>query len=231
MNILTTIKNIFTKTPPSSTVTYDAEAYLIKHTKDIQEETKLFIEKYGNDFNTFFYRKDVDIFIRKEILPTRKHNYEYNGALNNSHWNTKHLFNFPGAFYTGESGNCGTGDSEAPNNVMYDENAMEFIFKQPQTFEELLSVIDAAEVEVYDSYSCDGNNFWTYAKCKEWWKNRFDIIFEMNKTETRKTNGSRASLFEDYLKNNAESDLKKYCYFLENGIYPETATTILPQLD
>jgi hypothetical protein len=113
---------------------------------------------------------------------------------------------------------------------MYDENTMEIIFKQPQTFQELLGVVDAAAVEVLDSYSCDGNNFWTYVKCKEWWQSRFDIISEMNKTETKKVNGERAILFENYLKSNAENDLRKYCYFLETGNYPKVDMARLPQL-
>jgi hypothetical protein len=77
MNILTTIKNIFSKTQPNVTnpvVSYDIEAYLAKHTKGIEEEAKLFIDKYGSDFDIFFYRQKFDIFIRKEILPFRQPN-------------------------------------------------------------------------------------------------------------------------------------------------------------
>lgn len=207
------------------------DAYLVKHAQEIEEEARLFIDKYGSEFDTFFYRPNFDTFIRTEILPFRQPGSKHNNFLDNSYWNVKHPFNFPGPFYTGESDTCGTGDVEAPNNVMYDENAMEFIFRQPQTFEEFLGVVDAAAVEVLNSYSCDGNNFWSYAKCKEWWKNRFDIISEMNKDETKKVNGNRVGLFESYLKSNAESDLKKYCYFLENGIYSKANTTTLPQLD
>lgn len=234
MNILSTITNIFTKTPPIVTntiVSYDIETYLVKHTNQIEEEVRLFIDKYGSDFDTFLYRQNFDTFIRTEILLFRQPNSKHNDFLDNSYWNTKHPFNFPGSFYTGESDTCGTGDVEAPNNVMYDENAMEFIFRQPQTFEELLRVVDAGAVEVLNSYSCDGNNFWTYGKCKEWWKNRFDIISEMNKTETKKVNGNRVCLFERYLKSNAENDLRKYCYFLETGNYPTLDITTLPQLD
>lgn len=234
MNIFTTIKNIFSKTQPvpsNPVATYDMNAYVAKHAKEIEEEARLFIDKYGSDFDTFFYRPNFDTFIRTEILSFRQRDSKNNNFLDNSYWNTKNPFNFPGPFYTGESDTCGTGDVEAPNNVMYDENAMEFIFKQPQTFEEFLGVVDAAAVEVLDSYSCDGNKYWSYAKCKEWWQNRFDIISEMNKVETKKVNGDRVSLFESYLKSNAESDLRKYCYFLENGKCPSADTTTLPQLD
>jgi hypothetical protein len=237
MNILTTIKNIFSKpqtivtNPPISLIPYDYKAYVISHQKEIEEESKLFIDKYGNDFTAFFYRQNLDIFIRKEILPFRNPNSKKNTFLDNSYWKVKHPFNFPGPFYTGESDTCCTGEPEAPNNVMSDENAMEFVFRQPQTFVELLGVVDAAYFETFDSYSCDGNKHWTYSKCKEWWKNRFDFIAEMNKTETTEVNGDSVNLFENYLKSEAEKDLKRYCYFLENGNYPNVEITALPQLD
>lgn len=205
--------------------------YIEKHSKEIEEEARTFIERYGNNFDTFFHRPNFDTFIRTEILEFRQPDHNYNNFLDNSHWNIKHPLNFPGPFYTGESDTCGTGEIEAPNNVIYDKNAMEFIFRQPQTFEDFLGIIDAAAVEVLDSYSCDGNRFWTYAKCKEWWHNRFDIISEMNKTETKKVNGARNGLFESYLKGNAQTDLERYCYFLENGIYPGPEITLLPQFD
>lgn len=233
MSILTFIKNIFGKTQPIMTnpIVYNIDEHLAKHTKFIEEEANVFIEKYGADFDTFFYRENFETFIRTEVLPFRQPDSKHNNFLDNSYWTTKHPFNFPGPFYTGESDTCGTGDIEAPNNVMYDEYAMEIVFKQPTTFEELLGVIDAAAMEVLDSYSCDGNSFWSYSKCKDWWKNRFDLISEMNKPETQKVNGRRFILFEHYLKSKAENDLKKYCYFLENGNCPNVETKALPQLE
>ena len=229
MNILTTIKNIFSK--PKPIVSIDYTSYVIRRQKENEEDAKLFIDKYGNDFTVLFYRQNFDIFIRKEILPFRTRYSYKNNVLANSHWEVKHPFNFPGPFYTGESDTCGTGEPEAPYNVMQDENAKEFIFRQPKTFAELLGVIDAADVEFFESYSCDGNKFWTYPKCKEWWKNRFDFIAEMNKTETKEVTGESINLFENYLKSEAEKDLKRYCYFLENGSYPNVEITALPQLD
>jgi len=234
VNILTTIRNIFSKTQPSVTqpiISLDLRAYIAKHKKEIEEEAKILIDKCCSDFDVFFWRQHFDVFLRTEILPFRQPDSKRNGILANSYWETKHPFNFPGPFYTGESDTCATGDIEAPNNVMYDENTKEFIFRQPQSFEDLVGVVDAAAVEVFGSYSCDGNIFWTYSKCKEWWQNRFDYIFEMNKADAKKVNGDRFVLFENYLKGTAEIDLKKYCYFLENGNYPKLDIASLPPLD
>jgi hypothetical protein len=231
MNILTGIRNIFRKTQPilvAPAVPSDIDNYIIKHAKEIEAEARCFIDKYGSDFNSFFYRHDLDSFIRKEVLPVR--NPKQNAFLDNSYWDIKHPFNFPGPFYAGESDTCGTGDIEAPGNVMYDENSMEFLYRQPQSFQEFLGVIDAAAVEVFDSYACDGNKFWTYARCKEWWQNRFDIISEMYKPKAKKINGKNARIFDVYLKTSAEDDLRKYCYFLDNGCYPASEMTNLPQL-
>ncbi len=235
MNLLHAIKTLFDRSNPEQTkvieaIPYDVDAYMIKHMKEIHINVEPLTKKYGTDFPSFFYRSDLDLFIRKEILPFINPDSKYNDFFDNNHWQKKHSFNFPGPFYTGESDTCGTGDTEAPDNVMYDSYTCEYIFKQPQTFAEFLCVIDAAAVEVFDSYSCDGNNYWTYQKCKEWWNNKDQLLQELQNPEVRKANGDRIQLYIDYLNGKAEIDLRRYCYFLENGIYPTEEETKLPLL-
>jgi len=38
--------------------------------------------------------------------------------------------------------------------------------------------------------------------------------------EIIRSNGGREQLYIDYLNSDAETDLKRYCFFLENGYYP-----------
>lgn len=243
MNLLQAIKPIFKKLGQShgrmpalehgdatAVRSYDIEAYIAKHMAEIYVDAEALMEKYGTNFNSFFYRPNVDVFIRQEILPFKNPDDTHNHFLDYDHWMKKHPFNFPGPFYTGESVTCGTGDSNAPDNIMYDSYCCEYIFKQPQTFAEFLGVIDAAGVEAFDSYSCNGNNHWTYQKCKDWWKNKQQLLNELKTPEIRKVNGSRIQMYIDYLNGNAETDLRKYCYFLENGLYPVSDTEKLPQL-
>ncbi|WP_315817874.1 hypothetical protein [Paraflavitalea speifideaquila] len=83
-------------------------------------------------------------------------------------------------------------------------------------------MIDAAAVEVLDSYSCNGNNYWTYQKCKEWWEQKPRLLANLdNKDDIQ---------YIDYLNGPTETDLRKYCYFLENGVYPTDETKSLTEL-
>ena len=150
--------------------------------------------------------------------------------LDNDHWREKHPLNFPGPFYTGMSDTCGTGPCEAQENVLCDSYCQEYIFKQPTDYLELVGVLDAAAVEVIDSYSCNGNKYWTYEKCREWWHTVPDILQQLKDPEIVKVNGpDHVQLHLDYLNGAAEKDLRKYCYFLENGRYPQGEVR-LPEL-
>lgn len=186
--------------------------------------------KYGKDFTAFLYRPRIDEILKDDLLLFLEPRETYNGFFDNDHWQQKHPFNFPGPFYTGESDSCCTGDAEAPDNVMYDENGYEYIFKQPKNFEQLLGVVGAAAVEVFDGYSCNGNQYWTYALCKEWWQNMGDMIAQLNSPEVKKVNGDRIQLYLSYLSSEAELDLRRYCFFLENNYYPADDYIRLPLL-
>lgn len=186
--------------------------------------------RFGDDFYAFLYRPHVGRIIRGGLLPFLDAPKEYNGFLDKDHWFEKHPFNFPGPFYTGQSDSCGTGDIEAPDNVMYDSDVYEYIFKQPGSYEELLRVFDAAAVEVFDSYACNGNDYWTYSLCYEWWQGKNKLIAQLNTPEVKKRNGDRVQLYIDYLGSDAEMDLRRYCFFLENGFYPTDNNILLPDL-
>ncbi|MES2701221.1 MAG: hypothetical protein V4649_01200 [Bacteroidota bacterium] len=189
------------------------------------EKIRILKEKSGEDLTALMYQPDFDKKLRAEILPW----LNYNGCLDNDHWVYKHAFNFPGPFYTGESDTCGTGDGEAPQNVLYDAHYCEYIFKQPSNFEELAGVINAASVEVLDSYSSNGNEHWTYDLCKEWWSNRRAWLAMLNDVELKKVNRGREQLYIHYLQTDAEQDLRRYCFFLEKGYYPAEGEA-LPEL-
>ena len=230
MGILQAIKNYFNlkQAEPANLTVYDFEEYEAKHLSDVAAESSRFEEKYG-DFTAFLYRRDFDQFLRKEVLFFREPEGKFNDFLDNNYWQEKHHFNFPGPFYTGQSDTCGTGCCEAPRNVMNDENCCEYVFKQPKNFQELLCVIDAAAVEVFDSYSSNGNDYWTYSECKNWWANRAALLIDLKNEEAIKMNHGNAQFYVDYLNGDAEMDLRRYCYFLIHGRYP-TDDSALPEL-
>jgi hypothetical protein len=205
------------------------EAYVVKHDNDIDSESEKFVSHYG-EFHAFFYRENLDAFLRNEVLFFRETDNQFNDFLDDNHWQQRHPFNFPGPFYTGESDSCGTGIVEAPKNVMNDAYCREYVFRQPKNFKELLRVLDAAAVEVFDSYSSNGNDYWTYDACKEWWSNRAQLIVALRDEELLKMNEGQAQAYTNYLNGEAELDLRRYCYFLLNGSYPMSETTVLPSL-
>lgn len=222
MEFLEKLKSIFRKTSKETDIKVDAsiEAYIEKHLKDVAGKVPRLVELYGTDFYQFFYRPDADEFIRKELLSVLEFPALSMDCFDNDHWDKKHPFNFPGTFYTGESDTCGTGETEAPFNVLFDTNSMEYVFRQPKNYTELLCVIDAGAVEVWESYSCNGNSHWTYRECKNWWAGRDNLILQLSDTELSNINRGREQHYINYLNSNAENDLRRYCFFLENNFYP-----------
>jgi len=188
------------------------------------------MQVYGKDFHNFLFQPDIDKVIRLEVIGLLDFPDKNRDFLDHDHWAKRHPFNFPGPFYTGESDTCGTGDSEAPSNVMYDSYYCEYIFKQPQNYAELLCVIGAAAVEVFDSYSCNGNIHWTIELCKQWWKQKSYMIDQLNHPKVSKVNGGREQLYIGYINSEAEQGLRQYCYYLDNGRFPTKENTILPDL-
>jgi hypothetical protein len=210
---------------------YETRAYIARHLQDAIPSAQTLMSKYGEDFNSFFYWPDLEERIKQEIIPFHIKCPKGECPLFKfDHWKQKHPFNFPGPFYSGYSDTCGTGDTEAPDNVLYDDCTQEYVFRQPANYLEFICVIDAAWVEVLDSYSCDGNVHWTYEKCKDWWKAKFDLVHKLQQPEIIKVNGlKRVSLYIDYLNTTAQTDLQRYCYFLENGSYPHY-NALLPSI-
>lgn len=216
--IMNFLRNIFKKA--GGRTEFNIEVYIKKHLKEVNDKVPMLEDRYGKDFFSFFYRHDADEMIRRELLKVLEFSASSLDCLDNDHWPQKHPFNFPGTFYTGESDSCGTGETEAPFNVLFDANCQEYVFKQPQSYAELLCVIDAGAVEVFDSYSCNGNKYWTYSQCKNWWAGKADLIYQLNDSALKEMNRGREQLYIDYLNSDAEYDLRRYCFFLENNFYP-----------
>jgi hypothetical protein len=244
MGILTLLKAFFQSNPshriaPTSSrqePAFDVDAYLASFNARLGEDfqqaaiaSQQFEQHYGN-FAHFLYRADFDFFLRKQVLFFWEPSPANKDFLDHNHWPKKHPFNFPGPFYVGESDTCDTGPTWAPANVARDQHACEYIFKQPTSYYELLCVLNAAAIEVFDSYSSNGNDCWTVEACKSWWQNRAWLMRELAKKEVVKRNQGQAQHYLEYLNGEAEVDLRRYCYFLEHGNYPLHEQAMLPEL-
>ncbi|WP_170172680.1 hypothetical protein [Hymenobacter rigui] len=210
--------------------------YLAQHAAELAKQTSAtkqaplqLAEQYG-DYYPFFYQFDLATILRHEVLPQLASTGIYPNCIRGNYWSEKHPFNFPGPFYTDHSDTCGTGIIEAPNNVANDADGREFVFRQPHSYQDLVDVLSAAAVEVLDSYAANGNECWTYAACRDWWRNRSELLAALSDPATIRSNNGQAEAYAAYLAGDAETDLRRYCYFLENGQYPATANTALPPL-
>lgn len=219
MSILKTIK------------TLELIKYIEKVTTKASEQSQILAGSYGNDFNTFFYRQGIANILCPEILhvlyPSETNN---DNCLNQDHWYEKNPLNFPGPFYTGQTDTCCTGMAEALDNVMIDEDCCEYISRQPKNYAELVHVMSAAAVEIFDGYSCNGNKYWTYDACRKWWSTKPDIIRRLNSKEIEENNFGTTKRYIDYLNTDAKLDLRRYCYFLLHNYYPEEDNLDLPIL-
>lgn len=105
---------------------------------------------------------------------------------------------------------------------------MEFVMIQPRTKTELLQLWNASAVEVFGAYYCDGNKHWTVKEVKNWWFEKDDLLQHLKDEELIKMNCHQEKRYQHYLEHLAEMDLRRYCFFLDNGFYP--TTEILPEL-
>jgi hypothetical protein len=205
------------------------QARLADDFRQATAKSAAFEQQYG-EFTAFLYRPDFDVFLRRQVLDFWEPEAVDKTFLDKSHWLEKHPANFPGPFYAGESDSCGTGIGTAPANVANDAWYREYIFRQPASYYELQGVLNAAAIEVFESYSANGNEHWTYAACRQWWCNRPQLLHSLGRPNVLAANAGQAQHYAEYLRGPAEMDLRRYCYFLENGVYPPAASTALPAL-
>ena len=154
-------------------------------------------------------------------------------------WDDRLWLNVPGPFYTGISDNCWTGRLHAPRHVLYGgEYFGEYVYRQPANAAEVLQLAEAAQNDPYAGYACDGDSHWTIATVREWWQDRARVEEYLatllpewsssdNSEEREASEGIRD--FAAYIADGLSTDLQRYLFRLQEGHYPESATT-LPEL-
>ena len=135
--------------------------------------------------------------------------------------------NIPGPFYGAETDTCLTGPMEAPHNVLSDGSGQEFVFSQPGSEGELRDVLSAAICECFVGYGADGDEHWTVALIREWWRSRHDLL----DLKTHATGLSESRLrWERCLAGEGEAYLRAYAFFVDNRRLPGAAD-FLPEVE
>ena len=135
--------------------------------------------------------------------------------------------NIPGPFYGAETDTCMTGPMEAPHNVLLDRSGQEFVFAQPGSEDELRDIVSAAICECFVGYGADGDEHWTVASIREWWRSRHELLA----LNTHATGLPESRLrWERCLAGEGEAYLRAYAFFVDNRRLPG-ANDSLPEVD
>ncbi|WP_033216376.1 hypothetical protein [Kitasatospora phosalacinea] len=154
-------------------------------------------------------------------------------------WADRQWLNVPGPFYGADTDNCGTGRLHAPELVLYEaDHFTEYVYRQPRTERELRRPADAAEAEAFSGYGCDGDDHWTPAAVREWWRDRGRIgeylvdrraDWEDFDAKARQGVAAAAEDYAAYLEGELADHLRAYLFWLEER-RPPRATDRLPPL-
>ncbi|MCX6181201.1 MAG: hypothetical protein NT150_04655 [Bacteroidetes bacterium] len=177
---------------------------------------------YATTFNLGFFKRFEAALYLRELDTTATYQNDFS---------KKNSLNFPGPFYTLETDNCGTGQPEAPENILCDHEGREHIFMQPQTTKELCNILTASLLDPFHSYAVNGNEHWNLQLIKEWWRNKHKLIDTLLSKEFEENNSGQNFKYIEYLNGQAKEDLQRYAYFLENGKYPVGEGFVLPEID
>jgi len=146
-------------------------------------------------------------------------------------WQEKNWLNVPGPIYTGITDTCHIGRLEAPQNILYDENGQEFIFRQPRNEKELSEVVRAALNDPFDGYACNGNDYWTPELIRDWWSRKADLVnwigqqlknpeFQTREDFVEQNQFRALQDFQNFVEAGLHDYLRAYVFFLEQGRTP-----------
>ncbi|MEU8659768.1 hypothetical protein [Actinoplanes philippinensis] len=99
------------------------------------------------------------------------------GKLFQGRWEQRNWRNVPGPFYAGETDSMALGRLDAPDHICYDGDrgngtASEFVYRQPVHEAETADLISGCRLETWSGYQWDGDDHWTVAGVREWWRDR-----------------------------------------------------------
>lgn len=176
------------------------------------------------------YRDKVRIQVRKATAGTPEPGWMPVTALVGQFFRPafakRNPLNIPGPFYGAETDTCETGPAEAPHNVLLDASGQEFVFTQPTNENELRDIFGAAMCECFVGYGADGDDHWTPALIREWWRSRLDLLALSSQAGGLPESKRR---WERILWGGGEAYLRSYAFFVENRRLP-TEADALPEI-
>jgi hypothetical protein len=83
-------------------------------------------------------------------------------------WDRRTILSVPGIVWSVSSDTCATGRLSAPDNIAYDHDYREFVYRQPNNEAELAAIMSADSEEVFACYRFDGLSRWTHPAFGAW---------------------------------------------------------------
>ncbi|GAA1400714.1 ferredoxin [Catellatospora coxensis] len=149
-------------------------------------------------------------------------------------WETRNWRNVPGPFYGADTDTCETGRMDAPDLVLYDDDGGEFVYRQPTDPAEVYRLLLAATAETFCGYAADGDEHWTPAEVRQWWRDR-DRVLEWIRHTRATWDGDHQDMlkglaeFEQHMEYDLEDYLRRYSFWLDNR-RPSRLGETLPDL-
>ena len=156
-------------------------------------------------------------------------------------WQERNWRNVPGPFYGAMTDNCWVGRVHAPRHVLYggdDDFDNEFLFRQPRNGAELRDVLRAMEDDPCAGWARDGDEHWTPALVRAWWRERSRLrewidakhrSWSVAEQPDAREAAHGLSEYRAYLDGALAGELRVYIYFLDHGTGP-VAGDRLPEL-
>jgi hypothetical protein len=154
-------------------------------------------------------------------------------------WEDRCWLNVPGPFYTGETDTGLNGQVYAPGLVLCGgELGMEFVYRQPQSSEDVEILLEVAFGEPMGGYAWNGDHRWSEGSVRGWWADRARvrewIRSEIAARSISEADYDRESVpvlheFAAHLDGPLERYLRGYLYWLVEGREPD-ARAVLPDL-
>lgn len=160
-------------------------------------------------------------------------------SIETGKWEERSWLNVPGPFYAGVTDDGLNGQVYAPGLVLCGgEWGMEFVYRQPQTPEDVEVLLDVAWGEPMGGYAWDGDQRWSEASVRGWWADRARvrewIRSEIATRSISEADYDRESVpallkFAAHLDGPLERCLRGYLYWLIERREPD-AHAVLPKL-
>ena len=160
-------------------------------------------------------------------------------SIGTGKWEDRSRLNVPGPFYTGDTDDGLNGQVYAPGLVLCgSERGMEFVYRQPQTPEDVEILLEVAWGEPMGGYAWDGDQRWSEGSVREWWSGRAQvrewIRSEIAMRSISEADYDRESVpalleFAAHLDGPLEHYLRGYVYWLIEGREPDVGA-VLPEL-